>query len=84
MNEFHYEFTTKELKYLLFGKKVCKLCGTKLVKQKTMSIQTGAEVKGGRIQRGYFLPDNAQVKCYGYSYVGPSCGQVCPLADLAN
>ena len=78
---FRYEFTARELRYILFFKKVCPRCGGKLEKRKEFEIKKGSDFVD---QRGYYLPKNADVKHYLYFYDCQQCGARYPLRELAD
>lgn len=78
---FRYDFTTKELRYFLFGSKKCPRCGGKLEKHKEFETKRGSDFVS---RRGYFLPKNAEVKHYIYLYGCQQCGARFPLQELAG
>ncbi len=78
---FTYQFSAKELKYFLFGKKVCPRCGTWLVKQKC------AEMVDGQTLASASTPlyiQGREVKRYFYRYHCNNCGAEYELSQLAN
>ena len=81
MDEFRYDFTTNELIYFLFKKKVCPQCGKKLVRVKDFEMKSGSDFVS---KRGYFLPHNAEVKHYLYRYICQQCGRSYELKELAG
>ena len=78
---FRYDFTKQELIYLLFKKKSCIKCGSKMKKIKNYEAQMGSDFNS---KRGYFPADNDKVKHYVYSYKYSQCGSQFTLQGLAN
>ncbi len=78
---FRYDFTPKELQYFLFRKKKCPRCNGKLIKHKSFELADGNQFVS---RRGYFLPENAEVKHYFYFYDCEKCSCRFTLQELAN
>lgn len=78
---FRYEFTTKELAYLLFKKKVCPKCGGKMIKEKR------GETVDGSIFNTNSVPlyiQGREVKLYYYAFICQECGAEYKLSELAK
>lgn len=79
---FRYDFTFSEMKYFLFGKKICPHCGGKLIRKKTFETKNwGAfhtRSDDDHISR------NALTKHYQYFYICESCGRSYPLKELSE
>ena len=76
----YYSFTPQEMRYLLFGKKVCPRCGGRLHRQKaheTVYRLPGTSDEPERISR-------KKVKHNFYLYSCERCRAVFPLAQLAG
>ena len=76
-----YDFTPRELKYILFGKKKCPACGGALEKGKDYEFRHGSDYTD---KRGFFFADNEKVKHYTYYFVCKACGASYPLSELAK
>ena len=80
-NAFRYDFTTKELVYFLFKKKICPKCGSQMIKSK------GYETVEGNVfnskTEAFFAP-NAKVKHYLYFFTCQQCGSEFTLNELAK
>ena len=76
-----YDFTAGELKYFLFGKKICPACGGDMEKSKEFEIKLGSDFNS---RRGTFLADNEKVKYYTYYFTCRSCGAKYSLRELAK
>ena len=75
------DFTMKELRYFLFVKKICPVCGGKLQRRNRWETKLGAEFHSIREP---FLADNARVKYYSYYFTCPACGREYTLTELAE
>lgn len=78
---FRYDFTGKELKYFLFGKKVCPKCHGKLEQNKGFETVEGAVFNSK--SEAFFIP-NSQIKHYLYIYCCEKCGAEFKLSELAK
>ena len=75
------DFTPKELKTLLFAKKICPRCGGKLRRSKEYRTRRGWEFHE---RREPFLADNEKVKYYAYFFTCEGCGKKYSLSELAQ
>lgn len=81
MKAFRYDFTMKELGYLIFSKKNCPKCNYKMTKSKDYEIVNGSKFNS----RGsaFFIP-NSKVKHYYYLYNCSNCGSQFTLKELSE
>ena len=77
---FQYEFTTKDLLWFLFGKKISPKCGGKLIKRKDVVIAKGSDLNS---KSDPFFASQINVKCYGYSYRCKQCEAQYTLSDIS-
>lgn len=78
---FTYQFSAKELKFFLFGKKLCPKCGASLIQEKC------AEMADGQTLASASTPLYIQgrgVKRYFYRYHCNNCSAEYELSQLAN
>ena len=73
VQSFRYEFTTKELIYFLFKKKVCPQCGGKMVKEKRGETVDGSVFNTNSVP---LYISGREVKLYYYAFVCQQCGVV--------
>lgn len=78
---FSYQFTTRELVYLLFRKKRCPKCGSELKKHKEYETVSGKTLSGAT---DTILFKHERVKSYKYSFACVKCGMRYSLAYLAR
>ncbi len=78
---FCYSFKPRELKYFLFGKKICPNCGGALKKCKGY-VTLNDEMPHSRDDCSRI--DTSSVKYYRYSYSCAGCGSVFTLEELAE
>lgn len=78
---FRYDFTAKELAYLLFKKKNCPNCGGQLCKSKGYETEDGALFN--RKADAFFIP-SVSVKHYFYSFNCTQCGGEFTLNELSK
>lgn len=85
-SSFSIRLEPNELKYLLFGKKVCPECGGTLIKSRESEIRTGKELndENNHSAHGYFPMDNEDVRCYTWYFTCSACGARFPLSKLAE
>lgn len=79
---FNYEFTKKELKYLLFAKKNCPLCGKRMEKRTSQNIVYGNYT-------GFFTKKKTEepdwfIRKKRVSYFCNSCKKEFSLQNLAH
>lgn len=79
---FRYEFSARELMYLLFRKKSCPECGGRMEKVKGYETKLGSDFHSSG--RGMFFADNDRVKHYQYAYHCHQCGSQFTLQELAK
>lgn len=77
------EFTFKELRIFLFGKKVCKECNVKMNRYKNYTIKEGIEVESIRSIDIMYTSD-AKVRVYSFMYKCPNCNYEISLSEMAN
>ncbi len=77
---FYYAFTPKEMKYFLFGKKICPRCGGKLIRHKTYETIYGSMPFKDHADR----IDPRKVKHHIYFYSCDHCRVTFSLAELAG
>lgn len=75
--------TMQDLKYLLFGKKICPECGGNLEKSKVCEIRKGREC-GVKFVKNTILNDDMEFKYYKYVFTCEKCGSQFSLKDLAK
>ena len=78
---FTYQFSAKELKFFLFGKKLCPKCGASLIQEKC------AEMADGQTLASASTPlyiQGREVKRYFYRYHCKNCDAEYELSQLAN
>ncbi len=75
----HWEFSIPEIKYLLFGKKQCPVCGASLIRKKNEEIVTGKDVN--HPNDPMFFP-SAKVRHFSYTFVCESCKREFCLNEL--
>lgn len=80
-NSFVYQFTVKELSYLLFKKKSCPKCGGKMTKQKCSEIVNGKQFDTASAPLYNKRPE---VKHYYYTFTCEDCGAEFTLTDLVK
>lgn len=73
----------RDLKYLLFSKKNCPECGSKLEKSKVCEIRMGYEC-GVKFVKNTILNEDMEFKYYRYVFRCEKCGSQFPLKDLAK
>ena len=78
---FRYDFTGKELVYLLFRKKICPKCNCRMIKRKGYETVYGAAFN--KKIDAFFTP-NAKVKHYLYFFTCPNCGAQFTLSELSK
>lgn len=78
---FRYEFTLKELRYFLFGKKSCPGCGGEMLRSKGFETVSGRDVNSK--SNPCFVP-SARVKQYQYFYTCTQCARRYTLRELAK
>jgi len=78
---FSYQFSFGELKYFLFGKKICPKCGGMMSKHKGYETRKGSELNG---RSDPFFISNARVKHYIYNFKCQQCGTQYRLEELAK
>ena len=78
---FRYEFTTKELIYFLFKKKVCPKCGEKMKKEKCGETVDGSVFNTNSIP---LYIRGRDVKLYYYAFICPECGAEYKLSELVQ
>lgn len=78
---FCYDFSSKEFRYFLFGKKICPKCGGRLQKQKCHELKRGSDFNSRSVDT--FVPQ-AKVKHYFYVYICEKCGAEYSLTELAE
>lgn len=76
-----YQLTMRELRYLLFGKKVCPECGGKLAKRKEAKVVEGREVN---TRTDPLFASSAEVRKYYDVFKCPCCGTEYELKDLVD
>lgn len=76
---FRYDFTIKELKYFLFGKKKCLRCRGKMEKRKAYETVNSSIFKSNT--SSLFIQE-AKVKHYHYIFTCRQCGAEYTLQDL--
>ena len=74
-----YRLTMRELRYVLFKKKSCPVCGTKMEKTKTFKNLKGYELNSK--SDAFFHPDD-NVKSYELLYVCRFCDKEYKLQQL--
>ena len=75
----HWEFSIPEMKYLLFGRKKCPVCGAPLVKKKNEEIVSGRDVNNPKDPM--FFP-GAKVRHFSYTFICESCKREFLLKEL--
>lgn len=75
--------TMRDLKYLLFSKKICPKCGGKLEKSKVCEIRMGHEC-GVKFVKSTILNDDMEFKYYKYVFTCEKCSSQFPLKDLTK
>lgn len=78
---FSIRLSPKELKYLLFRRKICPYCFGKLIKRRVGRIVEGRDIE---YVNEKFFRDNQLVKIYTYEFTCNKCGNVFSLTDIAN
>ena len=78
---FSYEFTAKELVYLLFKKKICPRCGETMDKVKYFQTVKGRELNSKADP--IFVPQ-VNIKQYHYRFACKGCGTQFTLTELAE
>ncbi len=78
---FRYSFTFPELKFFLFGKKICPKCGGRLAKYKSCDMRTDLFHTDGADP--IFKPDS-KVKQYSYVYYCKKCDFESTLSELVK
>lgn len=78
---FSYDFTVKEMMYLLFKKKKCPQCGGDMQKVKHSEIVDGSTFKSNSAPL-YIV--GRKVKKYYYCYVCQGCNANYTLSELAE
>lgn len=78
---FNYTFTTKELFYMLFRKKLCPECNNTMDKEKRYKMVSGADVNS---KADPFFVKTAEVKKYYYVFKCSHCGSEYTLEELAE
>ena len=78
---FSYEFSRREAAYLLFGKKICPRCGSRLKKRKDFEMRLGAELNS-KVDP-IFVPD-AKIRQYRYYFYCRKCNREFSLNELAE
>ena len=73
----------RDLKYLLFSKKICPKCGGRLEKSKVCEICMGYEC-GVKFVKNTILNEDMEFKYYKYVFTCEECGSSFSLKDLAN
>lgn len=83
---FAYNFTPKELRYFLFGKKVCPRCGGHMEKSKEYETISGAEYNAIHkpTTHGWYPTSAQKVKYYRYYYICEDCKARYSLSELAE
>jgi len=76
-----YSFSLSELRYLLFKKKNCPDCNTKLTKQKSFEIRTDMFQNSGIDP---ILASGSKVKQYSYAFKCDQCGYEISLSNLSK
>lgn len=76
---FVYQFTVKEVSYLLFKKKICPKCGGKMRKQKCSEIVDGARFDSASAP---LYTKRREVKHYYYMFACEDCNATFTLTDL--
>lgn len=76
-----YEFSMRELGYLLFKKKKCPRCGGSLEKKKIYETKLGKELNSKA--DAIFIP-NAKIKQYQYIFCCRECGSEFTLEELSR
>ena len=79
-NAFRMDFTPKELRYFLFGKKICPRCGGMMDRSREFETRQGCEFH----DREPFIAGNARVKYYFYVFTCQECGRKYRLSELAE
>lgn len=77
---FRYDFSPKELKVFLFGRR-CPDCDSKLKRNKTFEMKKGRDFDS---KYDYFPADNATIKYYTFQYECPNCKRVYSIKELTN
>lgn len=80
-NAFVYQFTFKEVSYLVFKKKICPKCGGKMTRKKCSEITNGSRFVSTHDDINL---KNRLVKHYYYTFVCDDCGTEFELADLVE
>ncbi len=81
---FYYSFKPRELKYFLFGKKLCPRCGGKLVRSKESFTTRGALPNTINTSSDVTFIDTSKVKYYFYVYTCQECQSRYSLEELAK
>ena len=82
MKAFRYDFTMKELKYLLFNKKNCPKCNHKMVKSKGYELIDGSKIS--TMSTPLYIQGKKDVKHYHYLFNCSNCGSQYTLKELAE
>ena len=78
---FAYQFTGKELMFVLFGRKLCPECGEKLTRQKQENIVDGKSISS--VSTPLYI-QGRKVKKYNYIYCCKNCKNEYNLSQLAK
>lgn len=78
---FRYDFSMSELFYLMFRKKNCPKCGSKMTMKKCYETEKGAKFNS---RADPFFVKNARVKHYRFFFVCSHCDVKYLLSDLVN
>lgn len=79
---FRYDFTMKELSYLLFSSKNCPKCNNKIKKVKNYELVDGAQLSSASTP--LYIQGRKEVKYYHYLFNCSNCGSQYTLKELAN
>lgn len=80
MKAFRYDFSMKELSYLLFSKKNCPKCRNKMKKEKCYEMVDGSIFNTASVP--LYIQGRKKVKYYHYLFNCPNCSTQYTLKEL--